>query len=217
MNSAKPVQRPTNWDVMWKWWINDWKCVKIMYVNYELINKYESDLRSHDHYLSNSENQVWKIRLDSPVGWALRQYRRGLGFKSSTSLNSSVHHCVDAFIFIITPQFTYMFFIYLHFYHDIWMEKWSKTCYNLNKSNTYKIIQLKVLCTFIRDYYISNKVLYSISKFDDLEFYGGSLGKGIEIGKMTIALNEQKMSPSTSPCMSLLFQEDFANPQRFLF
>lgn len=39
-----------------------------MYVNYELINKYESDLRSHDHYLSNSENQVWEIRLDSPVG-----------------------------------------------------------------------------------------------------------------------------------------------------
>ena len=39
---------------------NDCEFMKIIDVNWWLRNKYESDFRSNDNYLSSSENKVWK-------------------------------------------------------------------------------------------------------------------------------------------------------------
>ena len=43
-----------------KWWINDCKYMKIIYVNRSRRNEYRSDPRSCKHYLSSSENRAWK-------------------------------------------------------------------------------------------------------------------------------------------------------------
>ena len=40
--------------------MNDCKCMKIMYVNCGQRNKYGSDVRSDEHYLSSRENKAWK-------------------------------------------------------------------------------------------------------------------------------------------------------------
>ena len=37
--------------------------MKIICVNCGLRNEYESDLRSHEHFLSNDENKAWKRNL----------------------------------------------------------------------------------------------------------------------------------------------------------
>ena len=43
-----------------KWWINDCKYMKFIYVNCSWRNEYGSDPCSYEHYLSNNENKVWK-------------------------------------------------------------------------------------------------------------------------------------------------------------
>ena len=39
---------------------NDWEYMKIIYVNYRLRDKYESDLLSNENYCSSGENKAWK-------------------------------------------------------------------------------------------------------------------------------------------------------------
>ena len=84
----------------------DFEYMKIMYMNCDLRNEYESGLWINEHYLSSSENEAWKKNwfitsrvyyqptkwpasnwLVSSVGRALNQYRRGHRFKSRTGLN----------------------------------------------------------------------------------------------------------------------------------
>ena len=43
--------------------VHDCEYMKIICVNCGLRNKYESDLRSNEHFLSNDENRAWKRNL----------------------------------------------------------------------------------------------------------------------------------------------------------